>query len=70
MDRTLGLGYGYGSLILICALSVVLLLWRISQESLSVTRVTTRKGEIFVLFTILGALILRTNAMQRAATAP
>ena len=47
MDRTLGLGYATGSLILITILITVLCLWYFSEKSLSVTNIKTFKGEIF-----------------------
>jgi uncharacterized membrane-anchored protein len=60
MDRTLGLGYVAGSLVLICALSVVLALWRLSEKSLSVTHITTRKAELFYWTAILFSNTLGT----------
>jgi uncharacterized membrane-anchored protein len=47
MDRTLGLGYALGSAILVALLLGVLAIWRVSEGSLSVDRIETRKGEWF-----------------------
>jgi len=60
MDRTLGLGYATGSLILISILLVVFALWRISEKSLSVTNITTFKGELFYWIAILFSNTLGT----------
>ncbi len=60
MDRTLGLGYAKGSLILITCLSAVLLLWRWSEKSLSVSNITTRRVETFYWITILFSNTLGT----------
>ena len=53
MDRTLGLGYATGSLILVSLLAVVLALWRLSEKTLSVSDITTRRGELFYWTAIL-----------------
>ncbi|MCI1189660.1 hypothetical protein MON38_19740 [Hymenobacter sp. DH14] len=53
MDRTLGLGYATGALILVSILAVVLGLWRLSEKSLSVSDITTRRGELFYWTAIL-----------------
>src|SRR3954453_12455697 len=45
MDRTLGLGYVKGSLILCTILLAIFVLWRFSTSSLSVQHITTFKGE-------------------------
>lgn len=47
MDRTLGLGYALGSAILVALLLGILAIWRVSEGSLSVDRIETRKGEWF-----------------------
>jgi len=60
MDRTLGLGYATGSLILVSILVCMLAAWRYSTGSLSVTRVTSRKAELFYWFTILFSNTLGT----------
>lgn len=60
MDRTLGLGYATGSLILIILLTLTLLVWRLSEKSLSVTNITTPRGEIFYWTAILFSNTLGT----------
>lgn len=47
MDRTLGLGYAKGSLILVTCLAIVLAVWRFSEKSLSVSNIQTTKAELF-----------------------
>lgn len=60
MDRTLGLGYATGSIILIIILLGVFTLWRISEQSLSVTNISTFKGELFYWIAILFSNTLGT----------
>lgn len=60
MDRTLGLGYAAGSLILISILLITFLVWYLSEKSLSVTTITTQKGELFYWIAILFSNTLGT----------
>ncbi len=60
MDRTLGLGYATGSLILVSLLLLTLFVWRMSEKSLSVTNITTLKGELFYWIAILFSNTLGT----------
>ena len=60
MDRTLGLGYAKGSIILIAILLAVLALWRWSEKSLSVDNIKTLKGELFYWTAILFSNTLGT----------
>ncbi len=60
MDRTLGLGYALGSGILLAILLVIFVLWRVSEKSLSVTNITTFKGEMFYWTAILFSNTLGT----------
>jgi len=60
MDRTLGLGYATGSLILISLLITTLLLWKASEKSLSVTNIQSLRGEIFYWAAILFSNTLGT----------
>jgi len=53
MDRTLGLGYTEGSLILLSILLVIFALWRLSGASLSVTNIKTFKIEVIYWTAIL-----------------
>lgn len=60
MDRTLGLGYTTGSLILVTALIIILSLWYYSEKSISVTNIKTFKGELFYWIAILFSNTLGT----------
>lgn len=60
MDRTLNLGYTIGSLILISILIIVLTIWKLTEKSLSVTSVQSRRGEIFYWTAILFSNTLGT----------
>ncbi len=53
MDRTLGLGYASGSMILIVLLLIVFALWHLSGNSLNVNKVQTPRGELFYWVAIL-----------------
>lgn len=53
MDRTLGLGYATGSLILISMLIAIFAIWHLSEKSLSVNSIHTTKGELFYWTAIL-----------------
>jgi uncharacterized membrane-anchored protein len=60
MDRTLGLGYAVGSLILVTLLIITLAIWRATEKSLSVTDIKTRRGELFYWTAILFSNTLGT----------
>ena len=60
MDRTLGLGYATGSLILVSILLVTLSVWRLTEKSLSVTDIKSLRGEIFYWTAILFSNTLGT----------
>jgi uncharacterized membrane-anchored protein len=60
MDRTLGLGYATGSLILVSFLIVTLIIWKTTEKSLSVTNIKTSRGEIFYWTAILFSNTLGT----------
>lgn len=60
MDRTLGLGYAKGSLILVLCLGCVLALWRIIEGSLSVDSIRSRRAEILYWMAILFSNTLGT----------
>ena len=60
MDRTMGLGYAAGSVILVVLLAVTLAAWYFSEKSLSVTNIRTRRGEIFYWVAFLFANTLGT----------
>jgi uncharacterized membrane-anchored protein len=59
-DRSLGIGYVGGSLILFTLLILVLGLWRLSVGSVSVANITSPKVEIFYWTTILFSNTLGT----------
>jgi uncharacterized membrane-anchored protein len=61
MDRTLGLGYLNGSLILICLLLIILAYWRFfTPYSMSVTNVRSRRVELLYWLAILFSNTLGT----------
>lgn len=60
MDRTLGLGYATGSAILIAILASIFLIWYLSEKSLSVSNITSRRAELFYWFAILFSNTLGT----------
>ncbi len=49
MDRTLGLGYANGAMILATGLFLVLAIWRISEKTLSVSNIQSFRVEEFLL---------------------
>ena len=59
-DRSLGIGYVGGSLVLLASLMAVLGLWRFCLGSVSVNRIVTRKAEAFYWVTILFSNTLGT----------
>lgn len=61
MNRTLGLGYLTGSLVLISGLIIVLALWRFSEGNLSVNNIQTTKAELFYWTAILFSNTLGTS---------
>lgn len=60
MDRTLGLGYATGSLILIAILIGILFVWRYTEGSLAVEGIRTFRAEIFYWMAILFSNTLGT----------
>jgi uncharacterized membrane-anchored protein len=60
MDRTLGLGYATGSLILGLLLLSTLLIWKLTEKSLSVTNIVSFRGEVFYWTAILFSNTLGT----------
>jgi uncharacterized membrane-anchored protein len=60
MDRTLGLGYATGALILMTCLLLVLVVWGFSEKTLSVSNITTIKAELFYWMAILFSNTLGT----------
>lgn len=60
MDRTLELGYAKGSLILVSILILILIIWRLTEKSLSVTNIRSFRGEAFYWTAILFSNTLGT----------
>lgn len=60
MDRTLGLGYMTGSLILVSILIAVLAVWRLATGSLDISSVRNFKAEVFYWTAILFSNTLGT----------
>lgn len=60
MDRTLGLGYATGSLILSTLLVGTLVAWKMTEKSLSVSKIETFRGELFYWTAILFSNTLGT----------
>jgi uncharacterized membrane-anchored protein len=60
MDRTLGLGYATGSLILVSLLTITLIIWKKTEKSLSVTDIKSLRGEVFYWTAILFSNTLGT----------
>lgn len=60
MDRTLGLGYAKGSMILVASLLTIFALWRLSGKSLSVTNISTPREELLYWTAILFSNTLGT----------
>lgn len=53
MDRTLGLGYATGSLILISILALTLVIWRQVEGTIAIKSIKTRRAEVFYWSAIL-----------------
>lgn len=60
MDRTLGLGYAMGSLILVTLLVIILVVWKICEKTLAVTNIKSSRGELFYWTAILFSNTLGT----------
>ena len=60
MDRTLGVGYAKGSLILVTLLTVVLVAWKLTEKSISVSHIETTRSELFYWAAILCSNTLGT----------
>ena len=60
MDRTLGLGYATGAALLVTILLLVLGVWWLTEKSLSVSNIATRRGELFYWAAILFSNTLGT----------
>jgi uncharacterized membrane-anchored protein len=60
MDRTLGLGYAKGSLLLLLCLLGVLAAWRYSEKNLRVDNIHTARAEVFYWVAVLFSNTLGT----------
>jgi len=60
MDRTLGLGYAKGTLILVTILAAIFVYWRASAHSFSIQNIRTFKGEVLYWMAILFSNTLGT----------
>ncbi|GEJ55971.1 COG4705 family protein [Anaeromyxobacter diazotrophicus] len=67
-DRTLGLGYVKSSAVLLCAVVLVLAVWRATTGAIAVDQVTSRKDELFYWVTILVSNTLGTALGDFVAT--
>jgi uncharacterized membrane-anchored protein len=66
-DRSLGIGYSGGSLILFAGLIASLAVWRLSEGSISVNTVATPRVEIFYWVAILLSQTLGTALAVKSA---
>jgi uncharacterized membrane-anchored protein len=60
LDRTLGLGYVKSSIALLCAVLIILIIWRRAMGRVEFENIATRKDEIFYWLTILVSNTLGT----------
>ena len=60
LDRTVGLGYAKGAALLVTGLAAVLIAWRLTEGTLSVDRIETRRSELFYWIAILVSNTLGT----------
>ncbi|WP_298186589.1 hypothetical protein [uncultured Pseudomonas sp.] len=60
MDRTLGLGYASGSALLVTLLIAIFAIWYLSEKTLSVEHIDSRRGELFYWVAILFSNTLGT----------
>lgn len=68
LDRTLGLGYVKSSIILFCAVLVVLFVWHRATGRIEFENITTKKNEVFYWLTILVSNTLGTALGDFTAT--
>jgi uncharacterized membrane-anchored protein len=62
MNRSAGVGYAKGGLVLITCLTVVFVIWRISGQTLDVENIATFKGELVYWIAILFSNTLGTSS--------
>lgn len=61
MNRTMALGYATGSIILVSLLIATLIVWKLTEKSLSVTNIKSLRGEMFYWTAILFSNTLGTS---------
>ena len=61
MNRTVGLGYAGGALVLITCLAIVLVAWRLSGHTMNVEHIDSRRGELFYWLATLISNTLGTS---------
>lgn len=62
MNRTAGLGYATGALVLTACLVIVFVIWRISGQTLNVERINTFRGEVLYWIATLISNTLGTSS--------
>ncbi|MBI1932825.1 MAG: hypothetical protein HYS24_09850 [Ignavibacteriales bacterium] len=62
IDRTLGIGYTFGSILLIFLLLIILMLWYQKEKSIAVENITSTSAEIYYWIAFLIANTLGTAA--------
>jgi uncharacterized membrane-anchored protein len=62
IDRTLAFGYGFGSLLLVSLLGIILYFWQKNEGSISVEKIYTTKSELYYWGAFLVANTLGTAA--------
>jgi uncharacterized membrane-anchored protein len=62
IDRTMGLGYAWGSLLLVILLLIVLLFWYLREKSINVEYITNSTSEVYYWLAFLIANTLGTAA--------
>lgn len=68
LDRTLELGYVKSSIMLLCAVITLLIVWHYSTGAIAVDHITSRKDELFYWMTILVSNTLGTALGDFVAT--
>jgi uncharacterized membrane-anchored protein len=68
LDRTVGLGYVKSSIMLLCAVIAVLVMWHFSTGKIEIDNITTKKNEFFYWLTILISNTLGTALGDFTAT--
>lgn len=67
INRTAGLGYAGGSILLTSLLAIVLIGWRMTGQTMDVERIATTEGEILYWTATLVSNTLGTSSERRAS---